>query len=392
MGEGCGRIGGAFAGPVPPRGQKEFTMPSTSRPPQKFRLTASNLAKYFSNNCDRYFRWNTIASPLRSRAGIGWNVPKKVRKHTRPGIAMLMEAGNFFEGEHVERLLEEYGKAAVLTAGVERDGGGCKVLELPFTSFVEAFRAEQFPRFVAQLEVILDAEQEARLLERFGLDAARVTLGPARPDLLEVLPPATEGGKARLRIWDFKASQQARHDHYVQVAYYSFLLEHAVREAALENVEVDMEFAVIRSRKGAEEFELRPYRLAVDDFLRNRARVLMETPAADSHFHVTDHCAMCEYMDQCRAEADAHFDLSRVAYMSSESKRRLRQRGFSTHRELAAVTDLGRVAELQTLSHDLSLNLARYVATAQALARSGVVSTLGASRRRSPKPPNSGIA
>jgi uncharacterized protein YdcH (DUF465 family) len=280
---------------------------------------------------------------------------------------MLMEAGNFFEGEHVERLLEEYGEAAVLTAGVERDGDGCKVLELPFASFVEAFWAERLPRFVAQLEVLLDAEQEARLLERFGLDTARVTLGPARPDLLEVLPPATEGGKVRLRIWDFKASQQARHDHYVQVAYYSFLLEHAVREAGLENVEVDMEFAVIRSRKGAEEFGLRPYRLAVDDFLHNRARVLMETPAADSHFHVTDHCAMCEYMDQCRAEADAHFDLSRVAYMSSESKRRLRQRGFSTHRELAAVTDLGRVAELRTLSHDLSLNLARYVATAQAL-------------------------
>lgn len=31
------------------------------------------------------------------------------------------------------------------------------------------------------------------------------------------------------------------------------------------------------------------------------------------------------------------------------------------------MTDLGRVAELRTLSHDLSLNLARYVATAQAL-------------------------
>lgn len=342
-------------------------MTSTSRPPQKFRLTASNLAKYFANRCDRYFRWNTVASPLRGKPGIGWNVPKKVRKHTRPGIAMLMEAGNFFEGEHVERLLEEHGEAAVLTAGVERDGDGCKVLELPFASFTKALRTERLPRFVAQLEVLLDAEQEARLLERFGLDAARVTLGPARPDLLEVLPPATEGGKARLRIWDFKASQQARHDHYVQVAYYSFLLEHAVREAGLENVEVDIEFAVICSRKGAEEFELRPYRLAVDDFLRNRARVLLETPAADSHFHVTDHCAMCEYMDQCRAEADAHFDLSRVAYMSSESKRRLRQRGFSTHRELAAVTDLGRVAELRTLSHDLSINLARYVATAQAL-------------------------
>lgn len=76
-------------------------MTATSRPAQKFRLTASNIAKYFANRCDRYFRWNTVASPLRGKSGIGWNVPKKVRAHSRPGIALLMEAGNFFEGDHV---------------------------------------------------------------------------------------------------------------------------------------------------------------------------------------------------------------------------------------------------------------------------------------------------
>ncbi|HEV2800685.1 MAG TPA: AAA domain-containing protein [Pyrinomonadaceae bacterium] len=341
-------------------------MNSTSRPPQKFRLTASNVAKYFANRCDRYFRWNTVASPLRGTVGIGWNVPKKVRAHSRPGIALLMQAGNFFEGDLVEEFLAEHGEA-VLTAGIERDERSCRLRELPFASFVAACRTSPLPRFVTQLEVTLDDAGQARLLEHFGLDAARVTLGPARPDLLEVIAPACDGERALLRIWDFKASQQARHDHYVQVAYYSFILEHAIREAGLGNVEVDTEFAVIRTRKGAEEFELRPYRLALDDFLRNRAATLMETPAADSHFHVAEHCAMCEYMDQCRAEADAHFDLSRVAYMSSESKRRLRGSGLRTHRELAELTDASRVAELQTLSHDLSLNLARYVATAQAL-------------------------
>ncbi|MET0647290.1 MAG: AAA domain-containing protein [Pyrinomonadaceae bacterium] len=341
-------------------------MTSASRPPQKFRLTASNVAKYFGNRCDRYFRWSTVAGPLRGHPGIGWNVPRKLRAHSRPGIALLMEAGNFFEGDLVEEFIAEHGDA-VLTAGVERDEDGCRVRVLPFDTFAGAFRAESLPRFVAQLEVMLDEAQEARLLERFGLDAARVTLGPARPDLLEVLPPAAAGGRARLRVWDFKASQQARHDHYVQVAYYSFILEHAVREAGLDNVEVDSEFAVIRSRKGAEEFELRPYRLALEDFLRNRARALLDAPAADSHFHVAEHCSMCEYMEQCRSEADAHFDLSRVAYISSESKRRLRRRGVRTHRELAALDDAERLADLQTLSHDLSLNLARYVETARAL-------------------------
>ncbi|MBD0373761.1 MAG: AAA family ATPase, partial [Pyrinomonadaceae bacterium] len=296
-----------------------------------------------------------------------WNVPRKVRAHSRPGIALLMEAGNFFEGDHVQAFIDKYGEQAVLTAGVERAEGGCQVKELPFADFVAAFQSEPFPQFVTQLEVVLNEEQEARLLKQFGLDAARVTLGPARPDLLEVLPPLTEGAKTRLRIWDFKASQKARHDHYIQVAYYSFILDHAIKEAALTGAEVDLEFAVIRSREGEDPFELRPYRLAVDDFLRNRAQLLFQAPAANAHFHVVDHCAMCEYMNQCRDEADASSDLSRIAYISSESKRRLKQSGTNTHRELAALRDAEKITNLQLLSHDLSLNLRRYIATAQAL-------------------------
>jgi predicted RecB family nuclease len=343
-------------------------MRAASRPPQKFRLTASNIAKYFANKCDRNFRWNTVAGPLRGKSGIGWNVPKKLRAHSRPGIALLMEAGNFFEGDQVQALIDEFGKQAVLTADIERTEDGCKVKELPFSDFIAAFQSEPFPQFVTQLEVVLDGEQEARLLEQFGLDAALVTLGPARPDLLEVLPPVNEEGKLRLRIWDFKASQKARHDHYIQVAYYSFILDHAIREAGLRGVEVDLEFAVIRSRdENDPPFELRPYRLAVEDFLRNRAPLLFQTPAADAHFHVTDHCPMCEYMNHCRDEANASSDLSRIAYISSESKRRLKQSGITTHRELAVVKDEERLANLQLLSHDLSLNLPRYVATAQAL-------------------------
>ena len=343
-------------------------MKAASRPPQKFRLTASNIAKYFANRCDRNFRWNTVASPLRGKSGIGWNVPKKLRAHSRPGIALLMEAGNVFEGDQVQALIDKFGKQAVLTADIERTEDGCKVKELPFSDFIAAFQSEPFPQFVTQLEVVLDEEQEARLLEQFGLDAARVTLSPARPDLLEVLPPLDEGGKARLRIWDFKASQKARHDHYIQVAYYSFILDHAIREAGLAGVEVDLEFAVIRSRdENDPPFELRPYRMAVGDFLRNRAHLLFQAPAADAHFHVADHCAMCEYMNHCRDEANASSDLSRIAYISSESKRRLKQSGINTHRELAGLGDAEKIAGLQLLSHDLSLNLPRYIVTARAL-------------------------
>ena len=149
-------------------------------------------------------------------------------------------------------------------------------------------------------------------------------------------------------------------------------------------MEVDTEFAVICSREGTPVFELRPYRLAVDDFLRNRAQALFDTPSADAHFHVEDHCSMCEYMDHCRQEADAHYDLSRVAYISSESKRRLRADGVRTHRELAALTDEERIERLQASSHDLSVNLARYVSAAQAL-EDGLPRSLGATTLLMPR-------
>ncbi len=359
-------------------------MKPSSQPEQRYRLTASNVAAYFKHRCDRNFRWNTVEAVLRMKPGIGWNVPRRHHEHSRPGIRLLMEEGDRFEVGNVESYLEAHGEAAVLSEGIEEEGGRRKVKDLKFERFVEAFAAAPFPQFVAQLEVILQPEQEARLLGQFGLDPRRVKVGPARPDLLEVLPPAAEGGRTRLRIWDFKASQKARHDHYIQVAYYSFLLDHAVRETGLTSVEVDLDFAVICSREGTPPFELRPYRLAVDDFLRNRAPALFDTPSADAHFHVEDHCSMCEYMDQCRQEADAHYDLSRVAYISSESKRRLRAEGVRTHRELAALADEARVERLQASSHDLSVNLTRYVSAALAL-EDGLPRGLGATTLLMPR-------
>jgi uncharacterized protein (DUF433 family) len=158
----------------------------------------------------------------------------------------------------------------------------------------------------------------------------------------------------------------------------------SVKDAGLDSVEVDTEFAVICSREGTPPFELRPYRLAVDDFLRNRAPALFDTPSADAHFHVEDHCSMCEYMDHCRQEADAHYDLSRVAYISSESKRRLRAEGVRTHRELAVLADEERVGRLRASSHDLSVNLARYVSAAQAL-EDGLPRSLGATTLLMPR-------
>src|ERR1700750_1848135 len=138
-------------------------MKPSSQQEQRYRLTASNVAAYFKPRCDRNFRWNTVEAVSRMKPGIGWNVPRRRHEHSRPGIRLLMDEGDKFEVGNVESYVEAYGEAAVLTEGIEEDGGRRKVKDLKFERFVEAFAAAPFPRFVAQLEVILTPEQEAGL-------------------------------------------------------------------------------------------------------------------------------------------------------------------------------------------------------------------------------------
>ncbi len=330
---------------------------------QKFRMRPTDIADWFRHRCDRNFRWNTVPGNLRNRPGIGWGVPRKIKKSTRPGIRLLMNAGYNFEADSIQSLLDEHGEDRVLHAGFDQNSESRTVRDLLFEQFVEAFRDEPYPLFVAQLEIVLAEGQEKVFLERFRLDPNRVTLSPGRPDLLELQAPTAEGAPYKLRIWDYKAAAAARHEHFIQVAYYSYLLDFALREAGIVNVVVDSDYAVICSREPEPEvFELAPYRLAVAEFISEQIPKLLNTAATDAHFHLTAGCMMCEYADYCRAEADAGFDLSRLAYLTSESRRQLRQAGIKTHRELAQVNDGELLGWLRTAGYDLTVNLDRYIA------------------------------
>ncbi len=336
---------------------------------QQYRLSPSTIAAYFKHRCDRQYRWDSVQQADRGRSGIGWNVPQSPRFHSRPGIALLMSAGDAFEVERLEQLQRDYGPDQVYHMGFDDDNGRRTVRPLPLPDLAEVLRRPAPPRFAAQIFIDLEAtpDHAAHFLQRFGLDPALVRVGTARPDLLEIIP--TAGGRRRLRVWDFKASQAARHEHFIQVAFYTFLLGEALHAIGLDDAyTVDTEWGVIYAREGPDEFQLPPYRLAIEDFLRFRATPLLLTPATEAHYHVNLGCPMCQYNDNCRAEADAGRDLSRVAYMTSESKRRLVRAGFRTHRELAQLRqDDPRWERLRAAGHDLSMNLGRYVAVSQAL-------------------------
>ncbi len=336
---------------------------------QKYRLSPSTLASYFKHRCDRQYRWDSVEQRDRGRTGLGWNVPQSPRFHSRPGIALLMSAGDAFEVERVEQLQRDFGPDQVFHMGFEEDNGRRTVRPLPLPNLAEVLRRPSPPRFAAQ--IFLDLEEipahALHFLARFGLDPTLVRVGTARPDLLEVVP--TGDGRRLLRVWDFKASQAARHEHFIQVAFYTFLLEEALHAVRLDDAyTVDTDSGVIYARGGPDAFQLAPYRMAIEDFLRFRATPLLLTPATEAHYHVNMGCPMCQYNDSCRAEADAGRDLSRVAYMTSESKRRLGRAGIHTHRELALLGDDDpRWERLRAAGHDLSLNLGRYVAVSQAL-------------------------
>jgi hypothetical protein len=371
----------------------------------RFRLTPAAVVLHFKHRCDRLFRWSVVPGGLRNRPGIGWGVPDRPPRNPRPGIEMLRTTGDVFERRQLDELIAVYGENNVRMAGVGREGERERVLPMPLADCLAALSEPDPPPFLAQIELDLGATPaiEAAFLARFGLDPARVALGVARPDLLEVRPvtsqpasntsalaPAAGSSFSRtagpnltardfsrrapgqtLRIWDFKATQEARHEHFIQVAFYSLLLETALEYLGPPGYSVDTQHGVIRSYKGVEVFELAPYRLALIDFLRHEAPALLATPAADAHFLFNEGCSVCTYGAHCRNEAEASHDLSRIAYITSASKRRLRAAGIHSHRELATLTpeahsDL--LADLRNAGHDLHLNLDRYIATANALA------------------------
>ena len=285
---------------------------------QKFRLNASIVASYFKHRCDRLFRWNAVEAGLHQKPGIGWGIPAKKRSYSRPGIQLLMAEGDRFELENVLRLQQEgvvegiAHPSNVLMGNVIEQGNRQIVDPIEFDLFRQELRKPIPPHYTAQLRICYAnlPKLERDFLTNFGLDPNLVKIADLRPDLVETIWPEVSSDPILLRIWNFKASQSARHEHFIQVAYDSFLLEHMLQFQHLDPYQVDTSLGIIFTRKGVEEFDLNPYRLAVQDFLQNRIPRLFATTAVDAHYHVCDSCAMCEYMDHCQVEADAYKDLS----------------------------------------------------------------------------------
>lgn len=365
-------------------------LPRTTDPSTRHRLTASNVARYFKHGCDRLFRWEAEARRDSTRPPNAPTVPSKPRSTSRPGIELLMAGGDTFEHACVAALVAEHAPGDVHVEGGlppldAASGRAPKIPGVPLASLASLLNEPAPPLFIAQPEIVFDdaSDAPARFLARHGLDPATVELRPAMLDLLEVRTADDAGapyddGRARLRIWDFKASAKAKHEHFAQVAYYSLLLDEALVELGLEDrYAVDHQWGVIRSKAGDEPFEIGPYRRAVAGALEKQLASLLDLPPAAAHYHVCARCLVCEYVEVCETDAETADDLSRVPYITSASKRRLNEAGVRTCAMLAAVEPASdEAAALRHAGHDLSVHLDRYITAATALG-SGTAIPLG---------------
>ncbi len=347
--------------------------------------------------------------PVRGAAGtVGEGVPVPPDQAKRPGIRELMAGGEAFELGEVEALAREHGAAFVwagraFDAHKGRDGVGV----LPVGDLLAVLRAPGGVRFVAQPELghsdraddgrprVLHPDEAAfndRLRRAFcarhGLDAARIDLGLSRPDLLELVPGDAADPRPRVRVWDFKSSREPRSDHFVQVAWYTLLLDALLETEGIYTVRVDRETGAVRTHRRVRgpsgttmeradpAFDLAPYRRAVDRFLRDDCTTLLSLGPHEAHWHVQAACLACEYADPCREAADRAEDVSRVPYLTSDARRALVADGLTTQGDLARLADgvdagqadaVAHAARLAGLGHDLSVHLPRYLAAAQAL-------------------------
>lgn len=374
-------------------------MPSVSN---RFRLNATVLAQHFKYACDRRYRYAAVPAPLRGRHGtVGEDVPRPGERPAGARVERLLTGGNEFERDHVLRLKAEAEAAGAWMAGGDEVDNPednpklrAKVAELPFPAFVAALRRSDPPRYVAQPELLLSDAAAARLLAEAGLDPERVEIGKTLPDLLEICAPTAAQPHFVIRVWDFKMSRKAKLEHFVQVAWYTFLLEAVLGEAGLDDrYVVDREQAVIVSRKGMEPFDLTPYRRALVHFLRTDGAALLDAPAREAEWHVSLRCRGCEFLEArggCLQEAEDFRDLSRIPYLTAQAKRQLLAAGFRDHHDLAYFAEAldappphgdearARRMALRQQGHSLATHLDAYLARARALSGRDSALDLGA--------------
>jgi len=160
------------------------------------------------------------------------------------------------------------------------------------------------------------------------------------PDLLRKrTDKTTSGGQTLYEVGDIKASLQPKLYQKYQVTLYSHLLYYTYRDLYRGETVYYPErgFIVPFAKRNAplgrlykeENFDLEPFRYALEDVFWEIAQILAKEPQ-EASWHLDVKCESCGYFKHCRAEAQAREDLSLIPFLRKPQKRRLLGEGIAT--------------------------------------------------------------
>jgi hypothetical protein len=205
-----------------------------------------------------------------------------------------------------------------------------------------------------------------------------VIISTAYLDLVKIIEEADK--PPVIRICDVKFTQIATPFHKIQVAYYSLLVESALKDLG-STITVDPIGEILHAAPPetgelfvTDAFPLRGYRAQVVDFFKREvprlAKLRVDEQVDETFFHLYFKCEQCDFLAHCEKtiamdKPHAQWDVSAVHGLSQQSKRTLVSMNIKTVADLAAANDLPATPDL---NWSLNANARLLVSRAAAIA------------------------
>lgn len=360
------------------------------------RVSKEALSQFIRTECFRQLRLNLSPDTKEFRAERAAAGMPPVQP-PRPGLEYLAQAGEAWQAEKMEDLLDTFGASVVVGERLTDREGHKGFREVELISYLPS---AQQGRFLVEPEFDTGPAFETAL----GITSYRQTYdliySRLRPDLIEVLPPSSginryvnpDGAvlwapagdsRLKLRVIDIKLTAEPSPSYFVEVTYYSmalagWLIDHGlddrfvvVPNAAIwpgshdasclvktrreledrgENPTYEQMWKAMQEDLEAVPFEVFAGRVK-SFFITDLPRAL-SSPWQEHPWHVDNRCKGCDYLGyaggrptadplHCIPTAKRTGHLSRVAFISRGASSSLRDQGIS---------DVPALAELQPSS------------------------------------------
>lgn len=299
-----------------------------------FGLSPSALARYFFHDCERFLRFRATSNPEKN------GVPKR-EYDTGPVMKAVLECGHTWEREVLTNYLADSAKIAP---------GDGDITERIWSveDSIKLLRDSKDGDYLYQITL----RPPASFYNQLGLDKNFIEIRDNRPDLIKTTVDAS--GARRFQVIDVKRGASIRVPYRVQIMFYALELESILKEHAIDGtVDLDHGAAWLGGATAPEEFELEIIRAHLTDLMRKLPEMFARG-IEDVHWHVCYKCEWCEYLEHCQGEMTSCNSVSRIAGLSANGKRFLKD-----ELEVESLEDLATLLESpdvdERISHCASL-------------------------------------